>query len=142
MKLEVYCDGASRGNPGPSASAFLAFDADSGKKFKSFKHFLGIATNNQAEYAAILMAHKWLASSQAKEHAISSVQFILDSELAVKQLNGIYKIKNPQIASFAAQIKEIQKKLSYPISFLHVKRSGNSLADGLANEALDEQMKK
>lgn len=141
MKLKIFCDGASRGNPGPAACAFAVF-TEKNDEIKRFKYFLGIATNNQAEYAAILMAHRWLVSSEATSLDISEAKFFLDSELAVKQLNGIYKIKNPKIASLIINIRALQKKINYPITFGHVERNKNSLADGLANEALDQKMKK
>lgn len=141
MKLTIHCDGASRGNPGPAACAFVVYDQEH-NKLKQYRHFLGFATNNQAEYAAILLAHQWLASSEAKALDVSGVKFVLDSELAVKQLKGIYKIKNTKIASLVIKIKKLQEKLNYPISFVHVKRDQNSQADKLANKALDEKMKK
>jgi len=141
MNLQIYCDGASRGNPGPSAAAFVVFD-DAGNEIKRFKHFLGVTTNNQAEYAAVLMAHRWLACSKTKDLNITKADFILDSQLVVNQLSGVYKIKNPNIANLVIQIRILQKKIKYPISFTHVKRGQNFLADGLANEALDEKMKK
>jgi len=139
-KVKIYCDGASRGNPGPAAAAFVVLEE--GKEIKRFKTFLGIGTNNQAEYAAILMAHQWLVSQEGQSLRLEKVEFVLDSELAVKQLNNIYKIRNPKIAEYVAEIKDLQKRLKYPISFFHVKREQNSIADGLANEALDERMKK
>ena len=95
-KILVYCDGGSRGNPGKSASAFVV--EESGKIIYSSAKYLGIATNNYAEYGAVLSAINWLRenkTSQTKE-----IIFILDSELVVKQINGLYKVKNTKLKKY------------------------------------------
>lgn len=134
-KLTIYCDGASRGNPGPAASAFVVMDQD--EILYEAGHKLGVATNNVAEYQAILAAHSWLVENSNLISNYSQVEFVLDSELATNQLNGVYKIKSPGLIPLVTKIKSLQKNVSLPIVFTHVKRHKNKRADALANKALD-----
>jgi len=99
MELKIYCDGGARGNPGPAAGAFvvLADNKEIAAEGKSFR----VATNNEAEYGAVIMAMTWLLKNNA-----ASVVFYLDSELVVKQLNGVYKIKSKKLLPLAAKIKK------------------------------------
>jgi len=134
-ELTIYCDGASRGNPGPASAAYVVMDGqevifEAGQK-------LGVATNNVAEYEAILAAHDWLSQNSEIIRNFTAVKFILDSELATKQLNGIYKIKNQALILLVTKIKSQQKQINIPITFTHVKRHKNTRADALANQALD-----
>lgn len=88
QRLMVFSDGGARGNPGPAAIAYVAL-SDSGKTVKTDSRFIGVNTNNQAEYEALIMALKFAASLKIPE-----VICYLDSELVVKQLNGEYSVKN------------------------------------------------
>jgi len=103
-ELVIYCDGGSRGNPGLAACAFVA--ELKGKVLEKQSKFLNTNTNNVAEYEGVLLALNWLLKSK---HAFkeNNVIFFLDSELVVKQLNGVYKIKKPelQILNFSDQTK-------------------------------------
>jgi len=135
--LIINCDGASRGNPGPASSAFNVV-SNSSESIYQYSKYLGINTNNVAEYYAILFALEWL---QKQEVQISSVEFILDSELAVKQLNGLYKVKSPNLIPLYEKVISLKKSLSMSISFIHVKRHKNKIADKLANQALDKHQK-
>ena len=134
--LKVYTDGGSRGNPGPSASAFVVL---AGEKiiYKGSK-FLGKRTNNQAEYNAVIIALKWLSknSGQGKK-----VLFYLDSELVVRQLTGVYKIKDLKLGKLAEQIKLIESKLDLVVSYTSIVREKNQLADKLVNKELDSVLK-
>ncbi len=135
--LSIFCDGGSRGNPGPSAFAFVIYDEKDSVVYKH-KSYIGITTNNVAEYSGVLEAHKWL-SKNAENKNVEKAIFILDSELVTKQLNGIYKIKSPQLVPLAKEIKKIKNELSrVSISVVHTLRDGNKTADALVNEALDE----
>lgn len=134
-ELTIYCDGASRGNPGPASAAYVIMDGN--EILSEAGHKLGIATNNVAEYQAILAAHTWLSQNPEILQNYSSVKFILDSELATKQLNGMYKIKNQALILLVLKIKSLQKQINLPITFTHVKRHKNKRADALANQALD-----
>lgn len=132
--LKIYCDGGARGNPGPAAAAFVVERQDK-VIFKNAK-FLGNATNNVAEYSAVLFAMKWLSNFSNK--AFDEVRFVLDSELVVKQLAGLFKIKNENLRSLYFSVKEEEKKIPLRISFAAVPRNKNRLADLLVNRTLDE----
>ena len=129
-KLIIFTDGGSRGNPGPAGLGAIIYD-ENHKVLAEISEFLGVTTNNQAEYRAILAAIKKAVSLGAKE-----VEFYLDSELAVKQLNREYKVKNKDLAPLFLAIYNLT--LSFKkISFTHVPRERNKEADRLANEAMD-----
>jgi ribonuclease HI len=135
MDTVVYCDGGARGNPGPAAAAFVV--KQNGKNIFQHGQAIGVATNNIAEYTAVLLSLRWL--SQNKIHC-SSLTYILDSELVTKQLNGDYKIKNDNLKTLAIEIREALKIVDIPVTFKHVKREFNKDADSLVNKTLDEQI--
>lgn len=124
----IYCDGGSRGNPGPAASAFVV--TEDGKTIFKESKFLGVETNNVAEYTAVLMAVEWLAKQ-------SAVTINLDSQLIERQLNGYYKIKNKNLKKIFDQIKLKIKDNRLKINFVWNYRTKNTLADDLVNEELD-----
>lgn len=129
-KLIIFTDGGSRGNPGPAGLGAIIYD-ENHNVVSEISEFLGVTTNNQAEYRAILAAIKKAVSLGASE-----VEFYLDSELAVKQLNREYKVKNKDLAPLFLAIYNLT--LSFKkISFTHVPRERNKEADRLANEAMD-----
>ena len=132
--LLVVTDGASRGNPGPSAAAFLIFDAD-GKELYHDGKALGLGPNNRAEYHAILAG-----LLEAARRGGRRVQVFTDSELAVRQLQGDYKVKDAGILELFNQVKEAAKAFE-SVSFVHVGREHPwvARADALANKALDEE---
>ena len=132
--LKIYCDGGSRGNPGPAASAFVV--EEKGKIIFKKGTYLGSATNNVAEYRAVLEALKWLSENHLGR---SEVLFVLDSELVTKQLSGIFKIKNENLRNYFFSIKAIEKNLGLKISYSAVPRAKNVLADLLVNKTLDEK---
>lgn len=134
MQYKIFTDGGSRGNPGPAASAFVVYDNDR-VVYRQAK-VLGRATNNAAEYQAVIMALTWLS----QEPSVESVTFVGDSELVVKQLNGIYAVKSPDIIPLVAKVKELVRSIATPITFTHVRREHNSEADRLVNEALDNHV--
>ena len=129
-KLIIYTDGGSRGNPGPAGAGAIIYD-ENRKVIAEISEFLGITTNNQAEYRAILAGIKKAVSLQASE-----VEFYLDSELAVKQLNREYKVKNKDLAPLFLAVYNLTLSFT-KISFTHIPRERNSEADRLANEAMD-----
>lgn len=136
MKLKINCDGGARGNPGPAATAFVVFD-EQGNKIYHQGDFLGNATNNQAEYQAVLNAVTWLGEN----HPQAATKFFLDSQLVVNQLNGKFKIKNAQLRDLYQQIK--QKILTHQLKleeFSFVYRTENFLADNLVNQTLDKHL--
>lgn len=135
MKYIVYSDGGSRGNPGLAASAFVVFDND-GNELHRASQFLGIATNNIAEYTAVLSAMQWLDEDNVLS-ADNEIVFNMDSQLVARQLSGIYKIKSPDLMPLAVKIKTLQKRSK--IVYNYIPREENKLADRLVNECLDSQ---
>lgn len=131
-ELLVYTDGGSRGNPGPSASGFVLQDTQERLVFEGGK-YLGITTNNQAEYQAVK-----IALEKAKEFGARRLSFRLDSQLVVNQLNGIFQIKNRDLWPIHQSIKELTKHFA-KVSFTHVRREFNQEADAIVNKILDEQ---
>lgn len=138
MQITIYCDGASRGNPGPAATAFCAYHKD--ELIYENAEYVGITTNNVAEYKAVVMAFDWLISF-SNDNQIDNVNFIFDSELVTKQLTGEYKIKSPNLIPLVLKIKAKEKSLKFKINYSHVKREFNKRTDKLANDVLDSLMK-
>lgn len=133
-KLQIFCDGGARGNPGPAAAAFVVFRGE-GKVHEQSK-YLGRTTNNVAEYEAVLMALDWLIKNFDPKNL--RVEFFLDSELVVKQINGIYKVKNTKLQTLHQKILGLLAKfLSRPI-IRNVLRQHNKQADLLVNKRLDK----
>jgi len=135
-KIIVYCDGGSRGNPGKSASAFVV--KINGEVVRSGSVFLGIATNNVAEYSAVILALDWLVENSGGRCQMSDVRFILDSQLVVRQLKGLYKVKNKKLKDLYLKIKYLESKIENKITYVSVSREKNILADSLVNEELDK----
>ena len=129
-ELIINTDGGSRGNPGPAAVGVVINTSD-GRHLESFGEFIGDATNNQAEYQAVVIALK-----VAQKYSPQAIKFILDSELVVKQLRGEYKVKNVDLQPIHQDILRRCSNLS--VSFTHVLRAQNKLADIEVNKALDE----
>lgn len=132
-RLIINCDGGSRGNPGPAASAFVA--TKSAKVIHKEGKYLGNETNNVAEYEAVLLAIEWV-TKQLKNNK-EEIIINLDSQLVERQLNGKYKIKNPRLKILADQIKFLILKSSLLIKFRWDYRNKNKLADSLVNKTLD-----
>ncbi len=128
----VYCDGGSRGNPGPAASAFVATQDDSILEKRS--KYLGLTTNNVAEYTAVIMALQWILESQINGEII----FNLDSQLIERQINGFYKVKDSKLIALHNEVKLLIQRMDEKPRFLWNYRSGNTLADSLVNEELDK----
>lgn len=129
-KLVIYTDGGSRGNPGPAALGAVVGDREYGE-------YLGEMTNNQAEYRAVIFAlkkAKQLMGSKKAEDA--EVEVRMDSELIVKQLNGEYKIKEPELQPLFVEVWNLRLDFK-KVDFRHVRREQNKAADSLVNQALD-----
>ena len=136
--MRLYADGGSRGNPGPAASGYVLFalseEGETGEKIFEDGEFLGTATNNVAEYTAIIIGLK-----KAKELGAEYLDVRLDSELAVKQLNGEYRVKNSGLAKLFVEVHNLRQKF-HTIQFSHVRREFNKEADAMVNKALDEAL--
>ena len=129
-EVVVYADGASRGNPGPSAAAAVAYDTD-GNELTSRTKMIGKATNNVAEYRACI-----LALELAADLGVPRVTVRMDSELVVRQMNGEYRIRNGDLARLADRVRELASGFE-ECAWEHVPRAANAAADSLANETLD-----
>jgi ribonuclease H / adenosylcobalamin/alpha-ribazole phosphatase len=133
--LRLYTDGAARGNPGPAGIGLVVED-ESGERLWGGCAYLGTATNNQAEYKALLAGLR-----KAAEWHPDRLDVYMDSRLVVEQLSGRYKIKNTDLQELAREAQRLLK--SFPTYTLnHVPREKNRGADALANRALDEQAKR
>lgn len=135
LKFIIHTDGGARGNPGPSAVG-VVIDNEAGENICEISKYIGEATNNQAEYTAVVEALK-----KAKELQADELHFFLDSELVVKQLNREYKIKDQDLAALFLKIYNLSmyfKKVYYK----YIPRELNKQADKLVNIALDKEEKK
>lgn len=131
MKLIVNTDGGARGNPGPAGIGAVLYDENE-QIVGRHKHYIGEATNNVAEYKALILALHEAAKLHAEQLVVR-----MDSELIVKQMNGQYKIKEPALKLLAGEVLALRNKFK-SVSFTHVRREKNALADELVNEAIDE----
>ena len=133
-KLFIFCDGGSRGNPGPAAAAAVIKNA-AGKTRVLCGKYLGIATNNQAEYASVE-----LALQKVKENIedVNEIHFYLDSKLVVNQLSGLYKTKNNRLREAVLRIRMLENGLG-KIYYQHISREKNQEADRLVNEVLNTE---
>lgn len=135
--LTIYCDGGARGNPGPAGIGVVIVETD-GQEKKTGK-FIGVKTNNQAEYEAVLYALQ-IVKSEYRE--VTEINFFLDSELVVKQMNSEYKIKNEQLGNLLIKIKNLIIENDLKATFKHIPREKNHHADRLVNLAIDKELKK
>lgn len=129
-KAKLFADGGSRGNPGPSASGFIIKD-ENDQIIETWNKYIGMTTNNQAEYHALIAGLEW-----CKQHNVSEVSVYLDSLLAINQMKGIYKVKNRDLWTLYESAKKLQGSFK-SITFTHVPRELNKLADAEVNRALD-----
>jgi ribonuclease HI len=135
--VTIFSDGGSRGNPGKAASAFAIYNENK-KLLHSDSKYLGITTNNVAEYNGVILALTWLTEEKRSfDFAQDDIRFCMDSELVVKQLSGVYKIKDQNLLQLAARVKKLITANNLKIKFVHVPRAENAYADSLVNENLD-----
>ncbi len=136
--LIIHTDGGSRGNPGPAAAAFVV-ERGSELVFQGSK-YLGVVTNNFAEYSGVIIALEWVLSSELPDQDLQ-INFVLDSELVVRQINGLYKVKDENLQKLFAEVKSLISKTGKKIVFSNVPRNQNKLADLLVNEELDRSIR-
>ncbi len=130
VKATLYADGGSRGNPGPAASGAVLYGED-GEVLDEIGTFLGVATNNVAEWNGLVEGLK-----AAVERGVDELAVRLDSELVVRQLTGAYRVKNPGLIPLHAQAKALLRKIAH-VDVQHVRRHHNKEADALVNQVLD-----
>lgn len=134
-KIKLFADGGSRGNPGPSASGYVLMDQDDNILKKSGL-YLGLTTNNQAEYQSLK-----LGLEEALRLGAQEVYAHMDSLLVVNQMKGVFKVKNRDLWPIHEAIKELAAKFK-KVTYTHVPRELNKLADAEVNEVLDAELKK
>lgn len=132
-EVKLFTDGGSRGNPGPSAVGIAIHNLDDELVRKESK-YIGITTNNQAEYQALK-----LGLELCRSMGIPTVQVHMDSLLVINQMKGLYKVKNIDLLPVYQSVKELQTKFKQ-VSFTHVPRELNKIADGMVNECLDSEI--
>jgi ribonuclease HI len=133
-KLKIFTDGGARGNPGPAGIGVAVYSAD-GKLLKKHSQYLGERTNNEAEYEAVIAALSLAAAIGASE-----LSFYLDSELVVRQLTGIYRVRNSRMQELLLRVRNLETKFK-KIKYQNIPREKNRLADKLVNEAIDKHEK-
>ena len=145
-KLLLQCDGGSRGNPGPAAYGYVVYDITSdsvppkpnqaeghaGIVLEKCGNYIGVTTNNQAEYQGLIAGLTWVAIN----HPAAELSIKMDSLLIVNQVKGLYKVKSPDLIPRIQEVRGVLSKI-HSWSIAHTYREGNSLADSLVNEALD-----
>ena len=132
MHLIIHTDGGSLNNPGPAAIGFLIHEGE--KCLYKHGESIGFATNNVAEYTALIRAFSYIIGCFKEQ--VKQIHVIADSELMIRQINGIYKVKHPDIKPLHMQVKMLEMQLGVPISYTHVLREKNAEADALVKKAL------
>ena len=130
MKATLYTDGGSRGNPGPAAAAYV-LETEDGTVLEARGEVIGVATNNVAEYRALVAG-----LAKALERGVDEVEVVSDSELVVKQMNGEYRVKNAALVELSLEAARLARQIGR-VRYRSVRREENEIADRLVNEALD-----
>ncbi|MDO8408231.1 MAG: reverse transcriptase-like protein [bacterium] len=137
VRYTIHADGGARGNPGPAGAGAMIRD-ELGNSVAAVSKFLGHRTNNFAEYEAVILAFEELAKIvPPASHKKTGVAVKMDSELVVKQMNKVYKVKHPVMKEQAARLERASSPFG-TVTYTHIPRAQNSDADALANEAMDK----
>ena len=135
-KIIIYTDGGARGNPGPAGIGAVIAD-EKGKTLKEISEYIGEATNNFAEYEALIRAFEAARELFGEKLKDMAIEVRMDSELIVRQMQGAYKVKEPALKEQFARVGQLVGALQN-ISFTHVTREKNAHADELVNDAIDK----
>lgn len=139
MQYVLYADGGARGNPGPAGAGAVVFDSI-GKRVVEVADYLGVATNNIAEYEAVIRGLKALREEFPADHfKTHEVLVRMDSKLVIEQMKGNYKVKHPNLVPRYMEAKNVIARNFTKVSFEHVPREKNKDADELANRAMDRK---
>ena len=130
MRARLFTDGGARGNPGPAAYGYV-LEAEDGTVLDARGEPIGVATNNVAEYSALLAGLR-----RAAELGVDELDVVSDSELMVKQMNGEYRVKNAALRELSLEAARLARTVG-AVTYRNVRRAENELADRLVNEALD-----
>ena len=133
MKARLFTDGGSRGNPGPAAYGFV-LEAEDGTVLEARGEAIGVATNNVAEYSALVAG-----LGRAVDAGVTELEVVSDSELVVKQMRGEYKVKNKALQGLFLEASRLARGID-SVRYTAVRREHNELADRLVNEALDQAL--
>jgi ribonuclease HI len=133
VKARLFTDGGSRGNPGPAAYGFV-LEAEDGTVLEARGEAIGVATNNVAEYSALVAG-----LGRAAEAGVTDLEVVSDSELVVKQMRGEYKVKNKALQGLFLEASRLARGID-SVRYTAVRREHNELADRLVNEALDQAL--
>lgn len=133
--LVIHTDGGSRGNPGPAATGIVILVNN--QEFHAFGKYLGVATNNEAEYSAVLDALNYVISARLPDSPTPRLEFKLDSKLVVEQLSRRWKIKEPRLFELASQVWTLVQAHHLETTFDYVPRAENWQADREVNKVLD-----
>lgn len=137
MKIKIFTDGGSRGNPGNAGFGVVVVNEKKQTVFETAK-FLGTKTNNEAEYEGLIFGLNWLKDNESRLN-INEAEFNADSELIIKQMQGTYKTKAINLKDLNKQARELALLIKSEISFKAILRELNTEADRLANKAMDEK---
>ena len=135
MIVNIFTDGGARGNPGPAGFGLVVYDA-SKNTIHQDSVFIGTKTNNEAEYSALLNAIEWVKNNHSS-HQITKINFHSDSQLLVRQMQGLYKVKAQNLRPFHQKCLDLLTEMDLPYSFIDIRRELNCHADELANNAMD-----
>jgi len=137
--LHIYTDGGARGNPGPAAVGIYVSDKNN-KKIAGFGRTIGAATNNVAEYKAVIVALDWVIENAKDLSKDIKIYFFMDSKLVCSQIIGLFKVKNADLRALLFEVRDREAQISLSIYYKHIPREQNAKADAFVNEALDNNM--
>jgi ribonuclease HI len=137
MTINIYTDGGSRGNPGIAGYGVVIYD-DQKKLIYQESKFIGIKTNNEAEYSGIIAALEWVKKNKTN-YNITQLNCFADSQLMIRQLQGLYKVKASTLLPLFALSQQLLTQINLPAKFTDIRRESNELADELANQAMDNR---
>lgn len=135
-EIRIFTDGGARGNPGPAAIGVYIEDVK-GKRLAGIGKIIGIATNNTAEYKAVIEAFNWIIENKEILSKDARVLFFLDSLLVCSQIRGAFKVKDANLQSLLKIVREKEALVDFPVSYSHIPREKNKNADSFVNAALD-----
>jgi len=140
MIVTIFTDGGAKGNPGPAAIGVVMYD-EAQKDILRFRKDIGNATNNVAEYTAVLTALKIVKDKrESKVWEVDSIKLYSDSKLLVEQLSGNYKVKNEALKELCMQVHMLEREMGISVVYTHVGRDKNTVADALVNNAISSSI--
>ena len=134
--INVFTDGGARGNPGEGAIGVYITDENK-NQLAGFGKKIGFATNNVAEYKAVISALDWIIENKKSLSKDTKINFFLDSKLVCSQIIGIFKVKNADLRNLLFDVRNREAQINFPIYYKHIRREQNTKADEFVNSALD-----